>query len=91
MNISIDLAAIIVQCGVLLFFLGKFSEKISSLEKSNNAVLAKLDSLGASYLTVKDGTRIDFKLDAAWVAIDHLKEQILTTIETHSKNCKELK
>ena len=92
---SIDVVAVIVQCCVLIFFLGRFSEKIANLEKSNQAVIAKLDSLSDNYMHVKDGNRIDLKLDAAWVAIDHIKEQmipnlrevIFKAIEEHAKNC----
>jgi len=92
---SIDVVAVIVQCCVLIFFLGRFSEKIANLEKSNQAVIVKLDSLSDNYMHVKDGNRIDLKLDAAWVAIDHIKEQmipnlrevIFKAIEEHAKNC----
>jgi hypothetical protein len=95
MSISVDLVAIIIQCGVLIFFLGKFSEKIAQLEKSNQQIVSKLDSMGDKYLSVKDGTRVDFKLDAAWVAIDHIKEQmipslkevIIKTLDEHKNGC----
>ncbi len=80
MNISIDLVAIIVQCCVLVFFLGKFSEKISVLEKSNLKILEKLDSMGDHYLRIIDGNRIDQKLNAAWVMIDNLKEQVAVIV-----------
>jgi hypothetical protein len=92
---SIDVVAVIVQCCVLIFFLGRFSEKIANLEKSNQMVISKLDSLSDNYMHVKDGNRIDLKLDAAWIAIDHIKEQmipnlkevIIKTIEEHKASC----
>lgn len=95
MSISIDLVAIVIQCGILIFFLGKFSEKIAQLEKTTKSVLDKLDTMGDKYLTTKDGNRIDLKLDAAWVAIDHIKEQmipslkevIVKTITEHKDGC----
>jgi hypothetical protein len=95
MSISVDLAAVLIQCVVMIFFLGKFSEKISNLEKSNNKVIDKLDSLAKEYVSRTDGNRIDVKLDAAWVAIDHIKEQmipnlhevILKLLKEHTNTC----
>ena len=95
MNISIDLVAILIQCLVLAYYLGKFSEKISNVEKGNTKVLAKLDALNNDYLTAKEGTRLEGKVDAAWKAIDYIKEEIVPslrevivdTISKHTNSC----
>lgn len=95
MNISIDLVAIIAQCAILIFFLGKFSEKMSNLDRSNAEILKKLELMGKEYVRTIDGDRIDQKLNAAWLAIDNIKEQmiptlkevILTTVAKHKDSC----
>ena len=70
MSFSIDLILIIVNLLALAFSYGKFSEKISTIEKKLSTISDFLIAMDVKYYTVKEGTKIEGRMDAMWNKMD---------------------
>jgi len=100
------LAGVIVNVAIIAFSYGKFSARLFYNEKRFDERMAEVnqklediaDNLKESsglFCSIKDSNRIELRLDAAWDSIDHIKEQMIPslqdvitkTLKEHQMNC----
>jgi hypothetical protein len=72
MSFSVDLVFLIINLLVLAYSFGKFSEKISSLEKQIAALTKVISEMSANYYSAKDGAKLEANITKIWDKLDKI-------------------